>query len=106
MTNQTTKIQTTEDMLKRILHMLEESQERSTSGNGTSNECRIYTNKELMKLLGVESRYLKIFGIMVISPIPDTGISSGTHRMMLTHFYDASSMKHLPVEEVQYVDAI
>lgn len=52
-------ITTAEDMLKRILHMLEESQERSTSGNGTSNECRIYTNKELMKLLGVESRYLK-----------------------------------------------
>lgn len=46
-------------MLKRILHLLEESQERSTSGNGNSNECRIYTNKELMKLLGVESRYLK-----------------------------------------------
>lgn len=59
MTSQTTKIQTTEDMLKRILHMLEESQERSTSGNGTLNECCIYTNKELMKLLGVESRYLK-----------------------------------------------
>lgn len=52
-------ITTAEDMLKRILQMLEESQERSTSGNGTSNECRIYTNKELMKLLGVESRYLK-----------------------------------------------
>ena len=52
-------ITTAEDMLKRILHLLEESQERSTSGNGTSNECRIYTNKELMKLLGVESRYLK-----------------------------------------------
>ena len=52
-------ITTAEDMLKRILHMLEESQERSTSGNGTSNDCRIYTNKELMKLLGVESRYLK-----------------------------------------------
>ena len=52
-------ITTAEDMLKRILHMLEESQEQSTSGNGTSNECRIYTNKELMKLLGVESRYLK-----------------------------------------------
>ncbi|KAB4426068.1 DNA-binding protein [Bacteroides thetaiotaomicron] len=52
-------ITTAEDMLKRILHMLEESQERSTSGNGTSNVCRIYTNKELMKLLGVESRYLK-----------------------------------------------
>lgn len=50
---------TAEDMLKRILQMLEESQERSTSDNGTSNECRIYTNKELMKLLGVESRYLK-----------------------------------------------
>lgn len=50
---------TAEDMLKRILQMLEESQERSTSGNGTPNECRIYTNKELMKLLGVESRYLK-----------------------------------------------
>lgn len=46
-------------MLKRILYLLEESQERSTLGNGTSNECRIYTNKELMKLLGVESRYLK-----------------------------------------------
>lgn len=52
-------ITTAEDMLKRILYLLEESQERSTSGNGTSNECRIYTNKELMKLLGVESRYLK-----------------------------------------------
>lgn len=54
-------ITTAEDMLKRILHMLEESQERSTStsGNSTSNECRIYTNKDLMKLLGVESRYLK-----------------------------------------------
>lgn len=52
-------ITTAEDMLKRILHLLEESQERSTSGNGTSNECSIYTNKELMKLLGVESRYLK-----------------------------------------------
>ena len=52
-------ITTAEDMLKRILHLLEESQERSTSGNGTSDECRIYTNKELMKLLGVESRYLK-----------------------------------------------
>lgn len=52
-------ITTAEDMLKRILHMLEESQERSTSGNGTSNVCRIYTNKEQMKLLGVESRYLK-----------------------------------------------
>ncbi len=52
-------ITTAEDILKRILHMLEESQERSTSGNGTLNECRIYTNKELMKLLGVESRYLK-----------------------------------------------
>lgn len=52
-------ITTAEDMLKRILHMLEESQERSTSGNDTSNERRIYTNKELMKLLGVESRYLK-----------------------------------------------
>ena len=52
-------ITTTEDMLKRILHLLEESQKRSTSGNGTSNECRIYTNKDLMKLLGVESRYLK-----------------------------------------------
>ena len=52
-------ITTAEDMLKRILHMLEESQERNTSDNGTSNECRIYTNKELMKLLGVESRYLK-----------------------------------------------
>ena len=46
-------------MLKRILYLLEESQERNTSDNGTSNECRIYTNKELMKLLGVESRYLK-----------------------------------------------
>lgn len=53
------EITTAEDMLKRILHMLEESWERSTSGNDTSNECRIYTNKELMKLLGVESRYLK-----------------------------------------------
>ena len=53
------EITTAEDMLKRILHMLEESQERSTSGNGTSNECSIYTNKELMKLLGVDSRYLK-----------------------------------------------
>ena len=53
------EITTAEDMLKRILHVLEESQERSTLGNGTSNECRIYTNKELMKLLGVESRYLK-----------------------------------------------
>lgn len=53
------EITTAEDMLKRILHLLEESQERSTSGNGTSNECRIYTNKELMKLLGVESRYIK-----------------------------------------------
>mgnify|MGYP002308048667 FL=1 len=52
-------ITTAEDMLKRILHLLEESQERSTSGNSTSNECRIYTNKELMKLLGVENRYLK-----------------------------------------------
>ena len=52
-------ITTAEDMLKRILYLLEESQERSTLGNGTSNECRIYTNKELMKLLGVESRYLK-----------------------------------------------
>lgn len=52
-------ITTAEDMLKRILYLLEESQERSTSGNGASNECRIYTNKELMKLLGVESRYLK-----------------------------------------------
>lgn len=52
-------ITTAEDMLKRILNLLEESQERSTSGNGTSNDCRIYTNKELMKLLGVESRYLK-----------------------------------------------
>ena len=52
------EITTAEDMLKRILHMLEESQERSTPGNGTSNECRIYTNKELMKLLGVDSRYL------------------------------------------------
>lgn len=50
---------TAENMLKRILHLLEEAQERSTSGTGTSNECRIYTNKELMKLLGVESRYLK-----------------------------------------------
>ena len=53
------EITTAEDMLKRILHMLEESQERSTSGNGTPNESHIYTNKELMKLLGVESRYLK-----------------------------------------------
>lgn len=52
-------ITTAEDMLKRILHMLEESQERSTSGNDIPNECRIYTNKELKKLLGVESRYLK-----------------------------------------------
>lgn len=52
-------ITTAEDMLKRILYLLEESQGRSTLGNGTSNECRIYTNKELMKLLGVESRYLK-----------------------------------------------
>lgn len=52
-------ITTAEDMLKRLLYLLEESQERSTLGNGTSNECRIYTNKELMKLLGVESRYLK-----------------------------------------------
>lgn len=52
-------ITTAADMLKRILHLLEESQERSTLGNGTSNECRTYTNKELMKLLGVESRYLK-----------------------------------------------
>lgn len=52
-------ITTAEDMLKRILYLLEESQERSNLGNGTSNECRIYTNKELMKLLGVESRYLK-----------------------------------------------
>lgn len=52
-------ITTAEDILKRILHMLEQSQGRSISGNGTSNECRIYTNKELMKLLGVESRYLK-----------------------------------------------
>lgn len=46
-------------MLMRILHLLEEPQTRSTSGNNTSTECRIYTNKELMKLLGVESRYLK-----------------------------------------------
>ncbi len=53
------EITTAEDMLKRILRMLEESQDRSTSSNGTPNECRIYTNKELMKLLGVESRYLK-----------------------------------------------
>ncbi len=53
------EITTAEDMLKRILHLLEESQKRSTYGNGTSNECRIYANKELMKLLGVESRYLK-----------------------------------------------
>lgn len=52
-------ITTAEEMLKRILHLLEESQGQSTSGNSTSNECRIYTNKELMKLLGVESRYLK-----------------------------------------------
>ena len=43
---------------------------------------------------------------MGASPIPDMGISSGTHRMMLTHFYDASSMKPLPVEEAQHVDAI
>lgn len=43
----------------RILHLLEGSQNRSTSGDNTSTECRIYTNKELMKLLGVESRYLK-----------------------------------------------
>lgn len=54
------KITTTEGMLKRILQLLEESQNRSISGsNGTTNECRIYTNKELMKILGVESRYLK-----------------------------------------------
>lgn len=54
------EITTTEEMLKRILQLLEESQERSiSSSNGTPNECRIYTNKELMKILGVESRYLK-----------------------------------------------
>ncbi len=53
------EITTAEEMLKRILHLLEESQTRSTSGKGTTTECRIYTNKELMKLLGVESRYLK-----------------------------------------------
>ncbi len=54
------EITTTEEMLKRILQLLEESQKRSISGsNGTPNECRIYTNKELMKILGVESRYLK-----------------------------------------------
>lgn len=53
------KIKTTEEMLMRILHLLEEPQTRSTSGNKTSTECRIYTNKELMKPLGVESRYLK-----------------------------------------------
>ena len=43
----------------RILHLLEEPQKRSTSGSSTSTGCPIYTNKELMKLLGVESRYLK-----------------------------------------------
>lgn len=59
MPKSSSSITTAEDMLKRILHLLEESQERSTSGNGASNESRIYTNKELMKLLGVESRYLK-----------------------------------------------
>lgn len=54
------EITTTEEMFKRILQLLEGSQKRSTSGsNGTPNECRIYTNKELMKILGVESRYLK-----------------------------------------------
>jgi hypothetical protein len=59
MTKSNKPIQTPEEMLIRILQLLEESQKFSTSGNGTSNECRIYTNKELMKLLGVESRYLK-----------------------------------------------
>lgn len=86
-------------MLKRILHLLEESQERSTAGNGTSNECRIYTNKELMKLLGVESRYLKNLRDNGYLSYSRHGISSGTHRMMLTHFYDASSMKHLQIWE-------
>ena len=43
-------ITTAEDMLKRILHLLEESQERSTSGNGTSNECRIYTTALSFKI--------------------------------------------------------
>lgn len=96
------EITTAEDMLKRILHMLEESQERSISGNGTSNECRIYTNKELMKLLGVESRYLK--------NLRDNGyLSSSRHgdKFWYTQndvdiFLDASSMKPLPVEELRY----
>lgn len=43
----------------RILHLLEESQNLSASGKNSPTECRIYTNKNLMKLLGVESRYLK-----------------------------------------------
>lgn len=60
MTKSKNEITTTEEMLKRILQLLEGSQERSISGsNGTQNECRIYTNKELMKILGVDSRYLK-----------------------------------------------
>ena len=39
---------------------------------------------------------------MATFPILDMGISSGTHSMMLTLFFDASSMRLLPMEEVQY----